>query len=299
MRLSRLRISPSRMHIRVIFLLKPQKNSTKTCTVFDMINVAEIHNATIPAEDVLDNSTVYQIRTLADAHEWGLAYNASDNMRAMPGMQLAAEILKYLNSTIASKGSSKMGIQFGAYASFLSFFGLANLTAASTDFYGLPDYASSMVFELFTNGTTATGFPAAEDLQVRFLWHNGTASNTSEPKPFPLFGGSDISIPWNTFSDKLNSFAVGTTEQWCDKCGNSTGTCAGFGSSSSSSGGQTGSGQSKGHGISAAVGGVIGAMVTLAVLLGLGALVILVGGMRLVSKKRLSSGSPAGSTIKA
>jgi len=264
-------------------------------TIFDLINVAEIHNSTISSSNVLDNSTFFQIRTLADIHEWGLAYNASDNLRAMPGMQLAAEIVKYLNSTITSQGKSKLGIQFGAYASFLSFFGLANLTAASTDFYGIPDYASSMVFELFANGTQS-GFPSADNLQVRFLFHNGTTSNISEPTPFPLFGGSDISIPWTTFASKMNDFAVGTTEQWCTKCGNTTGTCAAYASSGSGSGSGSSKGSSGGHGISKAVAGVIGAMVTLAVILGIEALIMLLGGLRLVNKKRLTDASPAGST---
>jgi hypothetical protein len=277
--------------------------------VFDLINVAEIHNKTITSSDVLTNDTFFQIRTLADSHEFGLAYNASDDTRAMVGMQLAAEILQYMNSTITSKGASKLGIQFGAYATFLSFFGLSNLTAASPDFYGVPGYASAMVFELFTNGTASTTFPDASDLQVRFLFSNGTSSsgtststntNASAPVAFPLFGGSATSIPWSTFAEKMDSFAVGTTEEWCTKCGNTTGTCAPFAPSNSSSSSSSSSGSSSSHhGISAAVGGVIGAMVTLAVLLGLGALVMLVGGMRLVSKKRLAGPSPAGSTVKA
>jgi hypothetical protein len=216
-------------------------------------------------------------------------------------MQLAAEILKYFNSTITTKGASKLGIQFGAYASFLSFFGLAGLPAANQDFTGIPDYASAMLFELFTNGTESTTFPNASDLQIRFLFHNGTSSTTGTPIGYPLFGGSDMSIPWTTFSDKMSAFAVGTTEEWCTMCGNTTGTCAPFAPSTTANS-SSGSAQSKHHGISAAVGGVIGAMVTLAVLLGLGALVILVGGMRLVSKKKLAggnAGSPTGSTMKA
>ncbi|KAF2417256.1 phosphoglycerate mutase-like protein [Tothia fuscella] len=255
-------------------------------TIYDVINVAEIHNATIPSDSVLDSATLHQARTLADSHEYGLAYNATDNIRAMPGMQLAAEIVKFLSNTVASKGASKLGIQFGAYASFLSFFGLSNLTAASPDFYGVPDYASSMVFELFSNGAAASEFPSADDLQIRFLFHNGSAASSADPTPFALFGGNDMSIPWNRFSEKMEKFAIGTAEQWCNACGNSTGTCAGYGESGTSSS-QSAPSHHNRHGISAAVGGVIGAMVTLAVLLGLGSLVILVGGMRLVSKKRL------------
>jgi hypothetical protein len=271
--------------------------------VFDLINVAEIHNATIQSDSVLTNDTLYQIRTLADSHEFGLAYNASEsgNARAMPGMQLAGEVLKYLNSTINTKGTSKMGIQFGAYASFLSFFGLANLTAANEDFFGIPDYASSMVFELFANGTQS-GFPTTSDLQIRFLFHNGTTSNSSEPIVYPLFGGSETSIPWTTFASKMNSFAVSTTEEWCTKCGNTTGSCAAYVSGSSSNGSAGSASKSgKNSGISKAVAGVIGAIVTLAVILGLEALIMLVGGFKLINKKKMAGQgmSPVNSVTKA
>jgi hypothetical protein len=220
----------------------------------------------------------------------------------MPGMQLAGEVLKFLNNTINTKGTSKLGIQFGAYASFLSYFGLANLTMANGDFYGVPDYASSMVFELFANGAQS-GFPSANDLQIRFLFHNGTASNSSEPVVYPLFGGSETTIPWNTFVSKMNSFAVSTTEEWCVKCGNTTGTCAAsaLGTSSTGSSGSA-SHSGKSSGISKAVAGVIGAVVTLAVIFGLEALIMLVGGFRLVHKRNMMAGqevSPVNSLNKA
>lgn len=263
--------------------------------VYDLINVAEIHNKTIPSSDVLTNETLFQLRTLADTHEFGLAYNASDNIRAISGMQLAGEVLKYMNTTITSgqSGSSanKFGIQFGAYATFLSFFGLVDLPNASDNFYGVTDYASSMVFELFTNADTSNGFPATDDLQVRFLFHNGTASNTSEPTVYPLFGGSDKEISWNTFSSNLGKFAVSTTEQWCTKCGDTTGNCAQF--SQNSANGTDGSANANSNGggshMSATIGGVIGAFVTLAVVLGALAAFMLLGGFRLVSKKALGA----------
>jgi hypothetical protein len=240
---------------------------------------------------VLDNSTLFQLRTLADHHEFGLAYNSSDNARAISGMQFAAEVVKYLNSTITSAGKQKLGIQFGAYATFLSFFGLSNLTAASEDFYGVNDYASSMVFELFGNGTgSRSGLPSADDLQIRFFFHNGSSAASVEPTVFPLFGGSELAIPWTTFASKMGGFSVGTTEEWCKACGNTTGACAayaGSGDSGSASASSSSSGSS--GGISKAVAGVIGAMVTLGVILGLEALIVLVGGFRLVSKKRLQA----------
>jgi len=254
-------------------------------TVYDIIHVASIHNSSIPNNP--SNATISQLRTLADAHEWGLAYNASDNVRAVAGMQLAGEVLKYMNTIISSKGANKFGVQFGAYATFMSFFGLVDLPKANSDFMGVVDYASSMTFELFTNADVSAGFPGNDDLQVRFLFHNGTASNNSEPSVYPLFGGSNNAVSWNEFQSNLDKFAIKTTEQWCNKCGNSTGTCAAYASTANN--GASAKAQSSG-GMSPAVGGVIGAFVTLAVVLGCLALFMLVGGFTLVSKKRMAKG---------
>lgn len=231
-------------------------------------------------------------RVLADLHEWNLAYNQSDSIRAIAGATLAGEILDGLNNTINTAGKSKLNIQFGAYANFQSFFGLAQLPSVNTDFYGVPDYASSMTFELLTDGA-ASPFPKPEDIKVRFLFHNGTTSASSEPTVFPLFGQKETTLPWTTFVDSMNKFAVKDQVSWCRACGNSTGVCAVAASPASATKSSSGGG-----GVSKAVAGVIGAIVTLAVILGLAVLAMFVGGMRLVSKKRLhsarsnSSGSP-------
>lgn len=216
-------------------------------------------------------------------------------------MQLAGEVLKYLNDTITNKGAKgKLGIQFGAYATFLSFFGLADLPKNNTNFTGVVDYASSMSFELFTTADLAAGaFPATQDLQVRFLFHNGTASNASSPTVYPLFGGNNEALSWTDFQNSLNRFAITTTEQWCKKCGNSTGSCAANSNNNNAgNSGNAGANQQKSsNGISPAIGGVIGAMVTLAVILGSLALFMLIGGFRLVSKKNLAGRAAAGQGV--
>jgi hypothetical protein len=269
-------------------------------TVYDLINVAEIHNSSIPSSDVLTNTTLLRLRTLADTHEWALAYNASDNIRAISGMQLAGEILSYLNSTIdagrKSSSADKFAIQFGAYATFFSFFGLVDLPKANADFMGVPDYASSMALELFTNTDVSNGFPATQDLQVRFLFHNGTASEGSQPTVYPMFGGSSNSVSWTQFSEKLGSFAVRDSESWCKKCGNSDGKCAQFSSSSKGNTNAQG-GEKQGGGMSPAIGGVIGAFVTLAVVLGSLAAVMALGGLMVVSKKKMAGRSEHGDAV--
>lgn len=89
--------------------------------------------------------------------------------------------------------------------------------------------------------------------------------------------------------NEMNKFAIGDQATWCEKCGNSTGVCAPTATTSSAGSTNTASpSQSPSGGMSRAVAGVIGAMVTLAVIAGVEALIMLVGGLRLVSKKRLA-----------
>ena len=218
-------------------------------------------------------------------------------------MQLAGEISTFLNASISGPKAPRLGIQFGAYASFLSFFGLAGLPAASADFRGIPDYGSAMVLEL-VGPTAAAGVPATpkpEDLQVRFLFRNGSEA---ELKPFPLFGGQEASVPWTAFRDGVAGFAVSTTQEWCGVCGNTTGVCAAYANSSgpSTSSSSASAEGGKARGMSAAVGGVIGACVALAVVLGVEALVVLLGGFRFARKRsqaQVSSVSNVGSAAKA
>ncbi|KAG8526124.1 uncharacterized protein KY384_000117 [Bacidia gigantensis] len=256
-------------------------------SIFDILNVASIHNATIPSSSLLTPSTLTQIRTLADTHEYALAANTSDPIRAISGAVLAAEILQALNATLATpQKAPKLTIQFGAYASFLSFFSLAALPAVEPDFYGIPDYASAMIFELFTTATPPTGSAAIDtkDVQVRFLFHNGTTSNDYDPVAYPLFGnkGAAPEIAWTDFAAGMSKFAVGDQKDWCQACGNSTSVCA---STAPPPAAQDKSGGGSG-GVSKPVAGVIGAMVTLAVILGLEALVLLMAGLRVVKKRK-------------
>jgi hypothetical protein len=256
-----------------------------------------IHNASIQSDDLLTPENVFQLQTLADVHEFNLAYNASDKIRAISGSTLAAQILQQLNMTITGKSKVPVGIQFGAYASFLSFLGLAQLPTVSENFTGIVDYASSMTFELVTNTTVSnTSYPSGDDISVRFLFSNGTAAE-NPLTAYPLFGQQDTVVPWNTFVIEMNKFAIGDQADWCSACGNSTGVCAASATSTGSSATSTPTAShSGGGGISKAVAGVIGAMVTLAVILGLEALILLIGGLR-ISKKRSGVVSPESQSV--
>lgn len=280
--------------------------------VYDLINVATIDNATINSSYLLTPDVLFQLRTRADEHEFGLAYNASDPIRAVAGATLAAQILQALNQTVVSPSATKLNVQFSAYASFLSFFGLAQLPSVSVNFTGIVNYTSSMAFELVTNATvSSSSYPTPDEISVRFMFSNGSAAEEGGLQAYPLFGQSETTLPWSNFSAEMAKFAIGDQATWCTACGNTAGACASSTTSSSGSAASSSSSSasssaspssSSGSGISTAVGGVIGAMVTLAVVLGVEALILLVGGMRVVHKKSVAAspvGSETGAAVKA
>ena len=195
-------------------------------SVFDLLNVAEIDNTTFDPTNTLTATVLFQARTLADNHEFNLAYNSSAPIRAVAGSILAGQIIAALNDTITSAGGLKLQVQFGAYASFLSFFGLAGLTEASPNFFGIPDYASTMTFELFSNESAVSSFVPISELNVRFLFHNGTTSSSSQPVAFALFNQSSTVLSWTDFLNGMNKFAIGSESQFCSECGNTNGVCA-------------------------------------------------------------------------
>lgn len=262
--------------------------------VYDLIHVATINNVTINSSALLTPEVLYQLQTLADHHEFGLAFNASEPIRAISGSTLAAQIVQHLNSTIVSQSATKFGIQFNAYATFLSFFGLSQLPLVSENFTGIVDYGSSMTFELVTNVTvTPSSYPAPKDISVRFLFSNGSAAY-NPLTPYPLFGQSSPVLPWSTFVSEMSKFAIGDTTTWCAACGNTTGVCAPAASTTvsgapSASSASASSSLASTGGLSSPVAGAIGAVVTLAVVAIMGALLLLAGGFRLVSKKSLAA----------
>lgn len=282
-------------------------NQLLTISVFDYVHVSQIHNASIPSDGLLTNDTVVQLQTLANAHELGLAFNQSEPVRAIAGSVLAAQIIDALNDTLESslkkKSAERFNVQFGAYATFMSFFGLSNLTSVNEDFKGIVDYASSMTFELVTNatvnGTDAPTTVSPDDVSVRFLFSNGSASDSAPAQEYPLFGQTETTIPWSDFVTNMQKFSIGDTPSWCTACGNSTGVCASS-SSSSGSGSASASGSSSGSGSGLSAGAA--AAVGVCSLLGLVLLLILgaaLAGFRVVKKGKRAVQEPTASAAEA
>ncbi|KAI0526127.1 putative histidine acid phosphatase [Xylaria bambusicola] len=275
-------------------------NFKNAYSIYDYVDGAVVHNQTIPSSDLLTNETLHELKVLANEHEWGLAYNSTDEIRAIAGSTLAGQILDALNGTVAGRGAKPLNIQFGAYAVFLSFFGLAKLPALSDDFTGVVNYASSMAFELVTNASVSDGFPGADDISVRFRFSNGSAASIT-PSVFPLFGQDETLLPYNTFVSEMSKFAIKDTPHWCKVCGVTTGDCATASSGSDGEGSGSGSATASNNksNISLPVAGVIGALVTLAVVLGAEALIYFFSGLTLAKKSTLAAAQAAAAGNKA
>ncbi|CRK25612.1 hypothetical protein BN1723_013625 [Verticillium longisporum] len=241
-----------------VYNIKPENMTyAKAYDIFDLINVARIHNMTSAARNVSDED-LFQLRTLADSAEHGLNWNESQPMRALGAETLSGAVLTQLNQTVASKGKLKFSFLAGSYDTFLAFFGLAGLLEVSDNFYGLPEYASTMSFELFSDD--AQEFPANpdEDLRVRWLFKNGTDGDLTT---FPLYGTGEDSLPWSRFVSETQKRAISDVGTWCNKCSAAEDFCAAYEDDASSQ--SKGSDNNGSGGMSNAVAGVIGAVVAL------------------------------------
>lgn len=247
-----------------VYDYKPENMTYKNAyDIFDLINVARIHNSTSLARNVTDEE-LFQLRTLADSSEFGYNFNASQPARAVHAQTLTAGILAQLNQTVTSKGKLKFSLLSGSYDTFLAFFGLVDLVPLSVNFTGLPDYASTIAFELFSDDRTTFPENADDDLRVRFLFRNSTFGELS---PYPLFGTNEETLSWPRFVSEMQERAISTVGEWCSVCSSVADFCFANQEEASSSD----SGKSSG-GMSNAVAGVIGAMVTLGVVAIVGAI---------------------------
>jgi len=276
--------------------------------IWDYLQYGATHNTSVSKH--ISPDELFQARVLAD--QWVFAMNGNttasgitpgDSIRAVAGRTLATEVLEALYTNINSQGQlNKMTMMFGSFEPMVSFAALARLASQmNSDFYGQPQLGSSMVFELFSmvpgNGSNAsTSYPDTKDLNVRFLFQNGTGSS-AELISFPLFGRgpSQISMVLDDFINGMSEFTMDSVESWCDACQSFSVFCPAFSDentdNSTTDGDDSGSdsGSKSHHRVSAAVGGVIGAVVTLAVIGLVAAAVMLLGGFRVYrqhTKKR-------------
>ncbi|KAJ1337203.1 lysosomal acid phosphatase [Microdochium nivale] len=269
-----------------VYDYKPSSMSYKNAyDIFDLVNVASIHNQSFPS---IKPGDLDQLRYLADSWEAGQNIDTTgSDSRSIGGKTLAGAILRQLNQTVTSSGKLKFSLFAGSYDTFMAFFGLAGLTEVSNDFYGLPDYASTMSFEVFT-ADNVTAFPgSSDDLQVRFLFRNGSDAGAPLAQ-FPLFGQPKSGMSWSTFVSEMQKRAITDVQSWCSMCGSTEAFCSAGGASAA---GNSSEGASNGPGISTTVAGVVGAMVALGVVAAGGLVFFLV---RRRKRSAVTAGAEAG-----
>ena len=165
----------------------------------------------------------------------------------------------------------------------ISLMSLLLMDVHDNNFRAIPPYASAMVFELFSTGLNET-FPENEDdLWVNFYYHNGTTDFNGQLIAFPMFnhGPSNTNMKWSDFQLMFSTIMMNTIVDWCTTCNSPALFCTGVDSDMIVVTNPKSQTSDKGHAVSPAVAGVIGAVVTLAVAGLLFALAMLAGGIRL------------------
>jgi hypothetical protein len=263
--------------------------------IFDYLNYGSIHNSSFVDDLSFEDWT--RAKILADNWVWATYGNTTasgitegDRIRAIAGRTIANRIVQALYDNINTAGSfAKMTLLFGGFEPLVSFAALAGLASEQNpQFLGIPDYGSSMVFELFslTENDTAS-YPSTTDLNVRFFFQNGT-DDSSELIAYPLFGNgpSGISMTLTDFVAGMQNIMILSAGDWCETCASYSIFCPAFERDAGNDGNGSGSARNRSRsGLSPAVAGVIGAVVTLAVV-GLSiAAAMLFGGARLYRQR--------------
>ncbi|KAF3384963.1 hypothetical protein F1880_002681 [Penicillium rolfsii] len=237
--------------------------------ISDYIEYEAVHNSSIQTQ--LTEDEIRQARWWADHYTYATNSQSDSNSQStsgaispIAGQTLATSILQAFDTNIEEFGTSqKMTLLFGNDEPAVALASLLGLASEQRpNFYSRPVRGASLIFELysFEADEVYPTYPGSDNLYVRFLMHNGT--NATDFTPYPLFGygPSHEYIPYSEFQSEIKSFAVQTTQEWCLRCNSAAVFCNGVLDHSDADA------QKKKKGLSPAVAGVIGAVVTLAVI---------------------------------
>ncbi|KIH95156.1 histidine acid phosphatase [Sporothrix brasiliensis 5110] len=266
---------------------------------------AYMYNHDPQVANALNASLLEDLRIFASAQQRDLNANLTvsgkytgDMIRAVTGRMLAQQVVNFFRGNILNSGASnKLSLMFGSFEPFVAFFALSGLLGGDdfAVFESLPGNGGAMVFELYSlsaNDSTVannTVYPGPSDLFVRFLYVPDTDAD-SKLTSYDIFNSTQVNIPYSAFASAMQGIGFDSVAVWCDTCDGVSVFCpgmlenAGYGdgcsSGSGSSGGGSGGLRSQSGGMAPAVAGVIGALVTLAVV-GLAILAaMLLGGLR-------------------
>ncbi|OOO14662.1 histidine acid phosphatase [Aspergillus oryzae] len=272
-------------------------NYANAVMISEYLDYESVHN-----ESLLHNvnqDDIDRARSLADRYVFATngymdstGTNVSDRIRTVAGRTLASSILDAFNNNIDYRGTNgKIALLFGNDEPAVALASLMQLASPKYEnFYGRPTRGASMVFELYSlENNSSPAYPDPSQLYVRFLLRNGTHS--ADFQSYPLFGHgpSNIAIPFTEFQAEMEEVSLGSTKEWCLLCNSQATFC-----SDVFDGHQNRPTSDKG--LSPAVGGVIGAVVTLVVIALISILGFLVCGFRMNRTRRSSLGGFKGNS---
>ncbi|KAJ5875784.1 uncharacterized protein N7529_001368 [Penicillium soppii] len=241
---------------------------TNAVPISEYLDYELVHNDTFMQS--MNHAQILRARSLADQYLWNTNSQQSSSsgmIRAVSpiaGQTLASSILQAFDLNIKAGGNQqKMTLLFGGdepAMALSSLVGLAN--DRQPNFFSRLVRGGSFVFELYSFEDSTDlypSYPATDNLYVRFFLHNGTDDATAF-EPFSLFGHSpsQTSISYSEFCSELETFAVSSVQEWCTQCNAQSVFCLGVLDQSHSA-------PKHKKGMAPAVAGVIGAVVTLAV----------------------------------
>ncbi len=242
--------------------------------LYDYAQYEYEHNPQVAS--LLNPSELSLLAALAETQQRDLNGNltasgkySGDMVRAISGRMLAAKVVEMFRESISSEGlNNKLNLMFGSFEPFIAFFALSNLvnSASAANFEALPGPGAAMVFELFSVNLNTSTYPDSTDLWVRFLYRPDTNPQTPFTE-YPLFGNgnSQSRMRFPDFVNAMDAVAITSVAGWCDICDSINLFCGSLEGSGYYGSSPSGSGSS-GSGIVPAVAGVIGAVVTLAVI---------------------------------
>lgn len=274
------------------------RNYINAIGINDYLQYQYTHNSSIYrtlANDSSFTGVLEKARTLADAQAWfrygDTSSSGSDaDSQAIAGKALASSILNTFEMVVADQSSPgdqtdmsyPLTLLFSEPEPFISLISIMMADYMDEYFRSIPPFASAMIFELFSTGANNTFPTSQDDLWVRFYFHNGTDVSDNELTAFPIFGNgpSRTDMQWTNFKDLFNRARIATLQDWCETCESLALFCSGVDENNNISFNLPTTSQ-KHNKISPTIGGVIGAVVTLAVAGLLFGLAMLLGGVRL------------------
>ncbi|KAE8362601.1 histidine phosphatase superfamily [Aspergillus caelatus] len=272
-------------------------NYANAVMISEYLDYESVHNESLLHN--MNQDDIDRARSLADRYVFATngnmtstGTNASDRIRTVAGRTLASSILDAFNNNIDYRGANgKITLLFGNDEPAVALASLMQLASPKYEnFYGRPTPGASMVFELYSlENNSSPAYPDPSQLYIRFLLRNGTHS--PDFRSYPLFGHgpSNIAIPYTEFQAEMEEVLLGSTKEWCLLCNSQATFC-----SDVSDGHQSRPTSDKA--LSPAVGGVIGAVVTLVVIAVISIFGFLVCGFRMNRTRQSSLGGFKGNS---